>query len=84
MREAGMDRFEVRGLAADKPLMRELARRLASGDAELREGIQRDLAPAEPPAPVKGGILRALRSSPLVGSGIEFEREVVYGRDIDL
>lgn len=85
MREAGIDRFEVRGLAADKPLIREVARRLAEGDVGLRRDLQRDLAPAgESIESSRGGILRALRSSPLVGADIEFEREVVYGRDIDL
>jgi len=33
MREAGLDRFEVRGLLSDKPLLRAIAQRLARGDA---------------------------------------------------
>ncbi|MGE5564831.1 MAG: hypothetical protein ACM3YN_01555 [Parcubacteria group bacterium] len=81
MRQTGMDRFEVRGLAADKMLIREVARRLATGDVELRRDIERDLAPAEP---TKGGILRAFRNSPLVGSGIDLERKPFPPRDIDL
>lgn len=33
MRDAGLDRFEVRGLMSDKALLRAIARRLARGDA---------------------------------------------------
>ncbi|HLK24975.1 MAG TPA: hypothetical protein VKT30_09980 [Caulobacteraceae bacterium] len=32
MRDAGLDRFEVRGLLSDKPLLRAIAKRLARGD----------------------------------------------------
>lgn len=84
LRERGMSRFEIRGLNRDKGMLRELARRLASNDQvaeQLRSELARQLAPRtdEP-----GGIWRWLRASPLVGSGINLEREVVYGRKIDL
>jgi hypothetical protein len=81
MREAGVERFEVRAPATDKPLVREIARRLAEGDAELRRNLERDLAPSEPS---RGGIWRALRNSPLVGADIDLEREHFPPRDIDL
>lgn len=81
MREAGVERFEVRAPATDKPLVREIARRLAEGDVELRRNLERDLAPAEPS---RGGIWRALRNSPLVGADINLEREHFPPRDIDL
>jgi hypothetical protein len=83
MREAGLGRFEVRAPVADKPLIREIARRLAQGDAELRREIGKKLnAPGD--TPTKGRILAALRNSPLVGADVSFEREVLPGRDIDL
>ena len=40
MRDAGLDRFEVRGLLSDKALLRAIAKRLARGDlaaGKLRE-----------------------------------------------
>lgn len=82
-RERGVGRFEVRGLEADKELLRAVARRLAEGGAasgELRTTIE---AQVSPPATERGGILRALRQSPLVGAHLEVEREVGGGRDID-
>lgn len=84
MRQAGLDRFEVRGLVADKPLIREVARRLAEGDAELRRDLQRERAPTQPDIPRKGGILAALRRSPLVGADIDLERRPFPPRDVDL
>ena len=50
MREAGIDRFEVRAPTADKPLIREIARRLAAGDVELRREISRDLTTVNQPS----------------------------------
>ena len=82
--ERGMARFEVLGLDADRELIRALARRLARGDAEaarLRAEVARSIA-GEPPR--RGGILAALRRSPLVGADLDVTRETVPGRDIDL
>jgi hypothetical protein len=84
MREAGIDRFEVRAPVADKPLIREIARRLAAGDVDLRQELKRDLAPEPKAEPSRGVLWRALRNSPLVGADIKFEREWTTGRDIDL
>jgi hypothetical protein len=84
LRERGMSRYEVRGLAADKELVRTVARRLAEGGAEavrLRSELQQQVCD-KPPA--RGGILAALRRSPLVGAGIRFKRKIEPGRDIEL
>jgi hypothetical protein len=84
LRERGFVRYEVRGLEQDKELVRHVAQRLAANDAEaarLRAEIANELAGEPPP---RGGILAALRRSPLVGAALNFEREVVPPRDIDL
>ena len=80
----GMARFEVVGLDADRELIRSLARRLAEDGAEaaaLRVAVGRTLS-GEPPR--KGGVLAALRRSPLVGADLSLTREVTPGRDLDL
>jgi len=82
--ERGISRFEVRGLAKDKELVRKLAKRLAADDtssARIRAEILKQVAD-EPPR--RGGIWAALRRSPLVGANLNLEREVVPPRDIDL
>jgi hypothetical protein len=79
-----MARFEVLGLDADRDLIRSLARRLA-GDgpdsARIRAAVRRSIA-GEPPK--KGGILDALRRSPLVGADLDLERPVTPGRKVEL
>ena len=80
----GMARFEVVGLDADRDLIRSLARRLAEDGAEaaaLRATVSRTLS-GEPPR--TGGVLAALRRSPLVGADLVLTREVTPGRDPDL
>jgi hypothetical protein len=82
--ERGMARFEVLGLDADRDLIRALARRLAKNDAEaerLRREYTRAIA-GEPPR--RGGILAALRRSPLVGIELNVKREETAGRTVDL
>ena len=82
--ERGMARFEVLGLDRDRELIRTLARRLAEDSpdaAAVRETISRTIA-GEPPK--KGGILKALRRSPLVGANLHLARSVEAGRKIDL
>jgi hypothetical protein len=82
--ERGMARFEVMGLDADRELIRALARRLAEEGpeaAQIRSTIQRAIA-GEPPR--KGGILQALRRSPLVGADLDLVRPREEGRRIDL
>jgi transposase len=82
--QKGMARFEMLGLDADRDLIRLLAKRLAQNDGEaarLRMEVRHSLA-GEPPQ--KGGILAALRQSPLVGPELDLTREVTTGRDIGL
>ena len=81
--ERGITRYEVRGLAKDKDLVRKLAKRLAVDDANaarLRTQMLNQVAD-EPSR--RGGIWAALRS-PLVGADLDLEREVVPPRDVDL
>jgi hypothetical protein len=83
--ERGLGRFEVRGLEGDKELIRGIARRLAAGDAEagaLRADLARRVANGGPPR--VGGILAALRRSPLVGADLDLSREETPGRDAGL
>jgi hypothetical protein len=81
----GMARFEVLGLDADRDLIRSLARRLALGDADsaqIRATLSRTIA-GEPPQK-KGGILAALRRSPLVGTDLNLARSRETGRKVDV
>lgn len=84
LRERGLARFEVLGLDADRDLIRSLARRLAENGLEatrIRATVSRTIA-TEPPK--RGGILTALRRSPLVGADVELKRPHEEGRQIDL
>lgn len=81
--QRGLARFEVLGRNADRDLIRSLARRLAENDQEAHR--IRDVIVEAANAPRKtGGVLAALRSSPLVGSGIDLTRTREEGREIDL
>ncbi|HMM93131.1 hypothetical protein [Bradyrhizobium sp.] len=80
----GMARFEVLGLDGDRDLIRSLARRLAEDGpdaARLRAAVSQTVS-GEPPR--KGGILEALRRSPLVGSDIAPVRQFEAGRKVEL
>ena len=82
--ERGLSRFEVLGREADRDLIRALARRLAEEGpdaAQLRAAMSRSV---EAPARKPGGILAALRRSPLVGVELDLTRERGDGRDIGL
>ena len=82
--ERGLARFEVLGLDADRDLIRSLARRLADDGpdaARIRAVVSRSIA-GEPPR--KGGILDALRRSPLVGADLDLARSHEAGRKVDL
>ena len=66
-----MAQFEVLGLDSDRQLIRSLAKRLARNDTEaarIRALVSQTIAD-EPPR--KGGILAALRRSPLVGADLD-------------
>jgi hypothetical protein len=80
----GMARFEVLGLDSDRDLIRSLAKRLAEDDpdaVQIRAAVSRTIA-GEPPK--KGGILAALRRSPLVGANLDLARSHDTGRKVDL
>jgi hypothetical protein len=84
LRARGMTRFEVLGRTVDRDLIRSIARRLAEGGAEsepLLAALGRDLSGQEVR---KGGVLAALRSSPLVGTELRLERPFESGRKVDL
>ncbi len=80
--ERGLARFEVLGRAADRDLIRSLARRLAEDGPDasrLRAAVGQTLA-GDPPK--KGGILAALRRSPLVGADLDLTRPREEGRKV--
>lgn len=80
----GLARFEVLGLKSDRILIRALAKRLAENDAEalrLRAAMK---SCSTDGASKRGGILAALRRSPLVGAEIDIVRPILYGRDVKL
>lgn len=82
--ERGLARFEVLALDIDRDLIRSLAKRLSDDGpdaARIRATVSRTIA-AEPPR--KGGILEALRRSPLVGADLEIARSRPPGRKVDL
>jgi hypothetical protein len=82
--ERGLARFEVLGRDADRDLIRSLARRLAedSPDASrLRAAVSQTIA-GEPPK--KGGILAALRRSPLVGADLDLSRPREEERKVEI
>jgi len=79
-----MARFEVLGLDADRELIRSLARRLAANGPDslhIRASVRLAISEEQPK---KGGILNALRRSPLVGADLDLNRPVTVGRRVDL
>ncbi|HEX2892122.1 hypothetical protein [Vineibacter terrae] len=82
--QKGLARFEVLGRDTDRDLIRSLARRLAedSADASRLRAIVGQAVAGEPPK--KGGILAALRRSPLVGANLGFARPSEEGRKVEL
>ncbi|UGX99540.1 hypothetical protein G6321_00054850 (plasmid) [Bradyrhizobium barranii subsp. barranii] len=79
----GIARFEIQALDADRDLLRSLARKLTEDGPEagqLRRTIRQAVA-GEPP---KGGILAALRRSPMVGADLGLSRPREEGRKVDL
>jgi hypothetical protein len=82
--ERGLARFEVLGLDTDRDLIRGLARSLAEQGPEKSE-LRLALAKAiESDASPKGGILAALRRSPLVGAKLDLSRSRTGGRKVTL
>jgi hypothetical protein len=84
LKQRGMARFEVLGLDADRELIRSLARRLAADEpdsARIRATVRGTIA-GQPLK--KGGILSALRRSPLVGADLNLHRPMTWDRRVDL
>ncbi|HYW46086.1 MAG TPA: hypothetical protein VE959_24695 [Bryobacteraceae bacterium] len=82
--QRGMARFEVLGLDADRELIRSLARRLADDgpdSARIRATVRLTISGEQSK---KGGILNALRQSPMVGADLGLNRPVTPGRRVDL
>lgn len=82
--QRGFTRFEVTALDGDRELIRTLVRRLAEEGPEaeqVRSAVKTAVA-GKPPKP--GGILTALRRSPLVGSDLDLSRLREEGRKVDL
>ncbi len=82
--ERGLARFEVLGRNADRDLIRSLARRLSDDTpeaSELRATVSKSIA-GDSPKP--GGILAALRRSPLVRAELDLSRPREEGRKVDL
>jgi hypothetical protein len=82
--QRGMARFEVLGLDADRELIRSLAKRLAGDDpdaARIRATVHGTIS-GEPSK--RGGVLDALRRSPLVGADLNLVRPLTPGRKVDL
>jgi uncharacterized damage-inducible protein DinB len=79
-----MARFEVLGLDTDRHLIRSLAKRLADSGPDamrIRDTVRHSITDR---TPKKGGILMALRRSPLVGANLDLTRSATSGRRIDL
>lgn len=80
----GLARFEVLGRDTDRDLIRSLARRLAEDNLEasrLRATVSQSITAR---APKTGGILAALRRSPLVEADLDLTRPREEGRNIDI
>lgn len=84
LRGRGLSRFEVQGRTSDKQLLRDLARKLAEDSSEaanVRRVVESAVADTNEN---EGGIWQALRRSPLVGAGVEFERLRAKPRELEL
>ena len=82
--DRGLARFDVLGREADRDLIRALARRLAEDGPEasrLRAVLSQSIA-GEPPK--TGGILAALRRSPLIGADVDLQRPREDGRHAEV
>ena len=80
----GMARFEVLGLAADRDLVRSIARRLAENNPdaeEIRSAISQKVTTD---TRRKGSILAMLRSAPTAARELNLIRERVVARKVDL
>lgn len=82
--QQGLARFEVLGRDADRELIRSVAKRLAGDDpdsARIRATLRLAMSGE---GPKKGGVLDALRRSPLVGADLDLKRAPAPGRKVEL
>jgi len=82
--QRGVVRFEIQALSSDRGLIRDLARRLTENgpDAEQARTIVQQIVSGTPTK--SGGILDALRRSPLVGADLDVSRSRETGRKVTL
>ena len=81
--QRGLKRFEITALEMDRDLLRSLARRLSEDGpeaAQARAAVQAVVTDQTQ----AGGILAALRCSPLVGADLDLSRSHDEGRKVDL
>jgi hypothetical protein len=80
----GLVRFELQAFEADRDLIKALARKLVEEGPEAGQ-IRRTVQGAvSGDAGKPGGILAALRRSPLVGAELDLTRPHEGGREVDL
>ncbi|MBM3557295.1 MAG: hypothetical protein FJX47_17285 [Alphaproteobacteria bacterium] len=80
----GLARFEVLGRSSDRNLIRSIARKFTEDTPEagrLRASVAKMVVGKRS---VRGGILAALRRSPLVGADIDLSRSRDIGRKVDI
>lgn len=82
--QRGFKRFEVLALETDRELIRSLARQLAEEGPGADQARQAVKALVSGGPPKSGGILAALRRSPLVGADLDLVRPREDGRRVDL
>jgi hypothetical protein len=80
----GVARFEIQALETDRSLLRDLARKLAVESSEAMELRAKVVHAISGEPPKKGGILAALRRSPMVGADLDLTRSTETGRRVDL
>lgn len=84
LEQRGFKRFELMALETDRDMLRTLARRLAEDGPEADRARAAVKALVADGGQQAGGILAALRRSPLVGADLDLSRSRVEGRRIDL
>ena len=80
----GIVRFELQALESDRELIRALARKLADEGPKARLLRQTVRRAVEGEQRGTGGIVAALRRSPLVGADLDLGRPREEGRRVDL
>lgn len=82
--QRGIKRFELMALESDRDLLRMLARRLTEEGPEANRARTTVKALIADEQPAQGGILAALRRSPLVGADLDLSRPRLEGRRVEL